>query len=429
MNIVIIGNSAAGTAAIEAVRQHDRESKIIQLTDEAQPLYSRCLLSYYLAGAIDKHGLLYRERDFHQKKEVELHAGPGSRVVELNPEQQQVVCDNGSKFSYDRLLIGTGASAKLPAMIPGGIDGIFVLRHLADVEAIKRALENAKKAVVLGGGLIGIKAAMALHERGLKTTVVIRSNRVLSQMIDVGAARILERQLSENKIEVLHHTDISEVISKDNRLRAVKTHQGQVIECELLVVAKGVNPNLDLVRDTDIVKGWGIKTDSHMQTSRAPIFAAGDVAEAFDIAIEDYAVNALWTCAVQQGRIAGFNMIGKETSYNGALGMNSLNVCNTSLISFGITSSEDESKYRILTLNQPVRNMYKKIVIDNNHRIKGLILLGKIANAGVLLSLIQRKIDVGGFEDELLGDRFDFGALLRHGGEAELSRYYTSEVL
>jgi NAD(P)H-nitrite reductase large subunit len=428
MNIVIIGNSAAGTAAIESIRHHDRESTIIQLTDEAGPLYSRCLLSYYLAGTIDKHGLLYREADFHKSNDVELHAGPGSRVVELNPGQRQVTCDNGSKFHYDRLLIGTGASAKLPPNIPGEIGGIFVLRHLADVEAIKQGLKDARRAVVLGGGLIGIKAAAALKECGLKTTVLIRSNRVLSQMIDVGAARIIEKQLSASGIDVLHHTDVSAVMSKANKLCGVKTDQGQVIDCELLVAAKGVNPNTGLIQNTDIAKEWGIKTNSYMQTNHDTIFAAGDVAEAFDIAIEDYAVNALWTCAVQQGRVAGFNMIGKEIPYNGAIGMNSLNVGNTSLISFGITSPRDEAKFKILTLNQPDRDLYKKIILSGNNRIKGLILLGKIANAGVLLSLIQRKVDVGGFADELLGDRFDFGALLRHGGESELSRYYNSAI-
>ena len=431
MNIVIIGNSAAGTAAIEAIRENHRENTIIQLSDEEHPLYSRCLLSYYMAGSIDKQGLLYRDKDFHKKMDVQLHAGKGSRAVNLDTENRQVTCDNGDAFNYDRLLIATGASAKLPDNIPGDIDGIFVLRNLTDVEAIKKKTRDAKNAVVLGGGLIGIKAAIALNACGLKTTVVIRSNRVLSQMIDYDASQIIAKELLKNNIEVMTQTDISEVRSTDNKLTGLKTDGGQVLDCELLVVAKGVTPNTGLIENTDITLDWGIKTDARMQTGHENVFAAGDVAETFDIALEDYNVNALWTCAVQQGRIAGLNMTENKNpiSYTGALGMNSLNICNISLISFGITSPKEESKYKIPVLSRPEQNRYKKIVIDGNNRIKGIILMGSNANAGVLLSLIQRKIDVSPFEDELLSDRFNYGKLLKYGGESELKRYYSNEII
>ena len=166
-----------------------------------------------------------------------------------------------------------------------------------------------------------------------------------------------------------------------------------------------------------------------MQTSDESVFAAGDVAEAYDIAIETHSVNALWTCAVQQGRIAGLNMIDKNAAYNGAVGMNSLNVCNVSLMSFGITSPKEGSSFRTLVLNRPGRNIYKKIVIDKDNHVKGIILVGKTNNAGVLLSLIQRKVDVSVFEDELLSDRFNFGTLLKHGGDSELERYYKGKSL
>lgn len=424
MNFVIIGNSAAGTAAIEAIRKHDWQSSIIQLSDEPHPLYSRCLLSYYLGGTINRERLLFRGKNFHQKMEVKLHAGVGSRAVELNTNRQKVTCINGDTFDFDRLLICTGSSAKLPSYIPYSVEGIFTLRNIADVESIMKNIQNAKNAVVLGGGLIGIKAATGLSACGLRTKVVIRSNRVLSQMIDYEAAQIIKKQLLGEKIEILTNSDIHEVRSIDNKLVGVKTDQGQVLECELLIVAKGVIPNTELIQNTGVTKEWGIKTNSFMQTNNRNIFAAGDVAETFDIAFEDYTVNALWTCAVQQGRVAGLNMIDRKTAYNGAIGMNSLNVCNVSLISFGTTSPKDNSEFKISVLNLPEHNIYKKIVIGSDNLIKGIILVGKIANAGVLLSLIQSKRDVSQFEDELLNDQFNFGTLLKYGGESELERYY-----
>jgi len=424
MRLLIIGNSAAGTAAIESIRKHDQESSIIQLSEEASPLYSRCLLSYYLAGSVPVEKIIFREDGFHEKMNVELYSGPKFRAANLNAEQKEVTCNNGEIFQYDRLLLATGASAKIPENIPKNIHGIFSLRTLEDAESIKENLTNSKNVVVLGGGLIGMKAASALNECGLKTTVIIRSGRVLSQMIDHKAAHIIQRQMQEKQIDVLLHQDIDEVMSKAGRLTGVKTTEGNIIDCDILIVAKGVTPNTDLIEDTAIEKNWGITTNPHLQTSQETIFAAGDVAEVFDIAIEDYTVNALWTCAIQQGHIAGLNMIDKTVAYNGALGMNSLNICDSSLVSFGITTPKEESNYKILTLNQPEQKVYKKVVIDENHHIKGIILVGKTDNAGVLLSLIQRRTDVSDFKDELLNDRFNFGTILKHKGTPELDRYY-----
>jgi NAD(P)H-nitrite reductase large subunit len=422
--IVIVGNSAAGAAAIEAIRQHDSRSQIVQLSDEAFPLYSRCLLSYYLAGTVTQEKLLYRGRDFHETHNVTLHAGMGFRAVNLDAGRHQIGCDNGTMIDYDQLLICTGASAKLPSYLPGGIDGIHVLRTIADTEKIKAQLHNVRNAVVLGAGLIGIKAATALNACGVRTTIVARSNRVLSQMIDVKAARIITHQLHNQKIDVLLETDVSEVQSVENKLTGVMTEDGRRIECQLLIAAKGVSPNTSWINSTDIEKKWGIKTDPHMRTNHESIFAAGDVAEAFDMALDDFTINALWTCAVEQGRIAGLNLAGQSTPYNGAVGMNSLNVCDVPLISFGVTVPENESRFRIRVLNQPEKKKYKKIVIGSDQRIKGIILLGKIENAGVYLSLIQRKIDVSPFEEELLSDRFNFGKLIKFRGDAEMNAYY-----
>jgi NAD(P)H-nitrite reductase large subunit len=428
MNFLIIGNSAAGTAAIEAIRKHDNKSSITQLSNEAQPLYSRCLLSYYLAGTREKEGLLFRGRDFHNKMKVQLHGGPEFRALSLNPSKQNVTCQNGKIFHYDRLLIATGASAKLPQNIPGGIGGIFMLRDLADAEAIKTRIPQVNRAVVLGGGLIGIKAATALSRSGIKTTLIMRSNRVLSQMIDFDAARIISMSLEENNIDIMHQTNIVEIESSNGTLTGVKTDRGDRLDCGLMIVAKGVKPNTEILRETGIAVPWGIETDAYMQTSAANIYAAGDVAETFDITLESHAVNALWTSAMQQGRVAGLNMAGQQTAYDGTLGMNSLNVYNTSIISFGISSPKDETQYKALVLNQPELGIYKKIVIGNDNRIKGIILVGRIENAGVLLSLIRRKIDVSQFEEELLSDRFNFGKILKHSDPAELERYYNRQL-
>lgn len=425
MKIIIIGNSAASTAAVESIRKYDQQSSITQFTDEPHSLYSRSLLSYYLAGTIDKRELFYRDPDFHKEANIDLNAGKS--VIAVDPEGQQVKCNDGRSYHYDKLLISTGSSAKIPANIPKNINGVFVLRTMDDAEAIKKCIPQAKNAVILGGGLIGMRAAYALNKCGLHVSIVVRSQHVLSQMIDGQSAQILKKRLEENGIKIYQQTDVSEIISKNNKLVSIKTDQAQTVDCELLIVAKGTVPNTALIRDTDIARRRGIKTNLYMQTNYENIFAAGDVAEAYDIATEDYAINALWTCAVQQGCIAGLNICDRKTAYNGTLGMNALSIFNIPVISFGITKPEDETKYKIISDLRQEQNIYKKFVIQDN-RIKGLILVGKIANAGVFLSLIKNKTDVSAFAAELLSDHFNFGKLLKYDRKPALEKYYDSRL-
>lgn len=420
MKIVVIGNSAASTAAIEAIRKYDNRSTIKQLTDEIHPLYSRCLTSYFIAGKIDKDRLLYRTSDFHKKMKVELHSGMVAE--EVDTKHQQIKCRGGKQFEYDKLLVATGSSAKMPSHILSNIDGIFELRTLDNAIAIKNKIPQAKNAVVLGGGLIGMKAADALSKCGLNVTVIVQSKHVLSQMVDFGAAQIIQKRILDNNIEILTQTDISEVISKKNNLVAVKTDTGKLLECEILIVAKGVSANIQLIENSNIEKRRGIVTNQYMQTNIANVFAAGDVAETYDITSGEYATNALWTCAVQQGSIAGQNIVDQHKIYNGSMSQNSLNFFDVSLISMGITSPKDESKYKILSDSRPSQNIYKKLIIQNNH-LKGIILLGKIDSAGILLDLIQRKTDISGFEDELLNDDFNFGKIIKYIGREAVERY------
>jgi NAD(P)H-nitrite reductase large subunit len=247
-------------------------------------------------------------------------------------------------------------------------------------------------------------------------------------MIDADAARILGAKVRENGIEVIPDTDVSEVLQKDGTLVGVRTNSGAKLDCEILVVAKSVRANTGLIRHTDIRTRWGIETNASMQTNYENIYAAGDVAETRDVTTGDFTVNALWTCAVQQGRIAGRNITGTKAQYAGSVAMNALNFWGIPVISFGATAPENGSSYTILKDSRPERNVYKKIVIADN-RIKGLILLGRIANAGVLFSLVQNRVDVSPLVDQLLDDRFNFGRVVRHGGNSVLEKYYRGESI
>ncbi len=448
MRIVVIGNSAASTAAIEAIRELDAEIRIVQLASEAAPLYARCLLSYYIAGTIDAKRLPYRAADFQDRMTVELHAGPAFRVIDVEADRQRVRCQGGATFAYDSLILCTGASAVMPPGVPASLKGVHSLRNIADAEAIRRDLKKARAAVVLGGGLIGIKAATALRARGLPTTMIVSSGQVLSRTIDAAAAALVHAHLRALGIEVLLSAGVTEVLAEKRRLSCVRTDTGADVPCDLLVCAKGVTPNLDMLGKARPHAADGIRTDPHMRTSFLNVYAAGDAAEPLDVITGRHARNALWTCAVQQGRIAGLAAAGSVNAarsraavemrrgqgrpqfYTGALGMNSVTIGSLPLSAFGMTSPPSGGQCAVLSRSSEAGGpaadalpVYRKVVIGPDSRIKGAILLGNISNAGVILSLIRNKVDVSDFQEELLDDDFAYGRMLAHAGEAEKHRY------
>jgi len=423
---VIVGSSAAGIAAVEAIRRSDERGSVTVVSDEPSPLYSRCLLSYYLAGTIDASGLAYRSSEFFGEMRVDARLSTKAESVDVS--RQVLVCERGAEIPYDQLLIATGASAKIPRSIPA-VKGVFVLRTIADAVAIRATAESAHHAVVLGGGLIGMKAAFGLSKRGLHVTVIVRSRYVLSQMIDADAARIVMDGLREHGISVLTGADVAGTDVRDGRLIGVTldppAEGGGSLPCDILIVAKGVQANCGLVEGTGIECHAGIVTDSTQRTNIENVFAAGDVAETLDAATGERSVNALWTCAVQQGKTAGFNMAGRERRYDGSLGMNSINFPGADLISFGVTNPPADSDYEVLVDRRVDQGVYKKLVLREN-RVKGLILVNRIDAAGVLLSLLRSRADVSGFEDALLSDRFSYAQILALGGRTEWNRYRTA---
>lgn len=402
---VIIGNSAAGIAAVEAIRKKDRESKIVVISDEDYPAYCRCLISYYLAGEVKEDKLLYRAENFYKENNLELWLN--KKVNRVAPKKNRIIFEDKNQLSYDYLLIATGASPKF-LQIPGiKKRGVFGFRTVRDVKDIEGLLPVTKTACVLGGGLIGLKAAYALKKRNIEVKVIIRSKQVLSQMLDFPAAGFIQRRLEENGIEILLGQDVKEIIGNGD-IKAVKLDSGKVLGCSLVIVGKGVSANIDLIKETEIKVNEGIIANGLLQTNIPNIYTAGDVCESFDLTLGRSSVNALWPVAVEQGKIAGANMAGESINYEGSLGMNSIEFFGLPVISLGIykIKEQESSGFEELKISDVKNNLYKKLILKNNLLV-GAILVGDIKNSGVFLRLIKERIDVSSFKNRLL--KADFG--------------------
>lgn len=417
MRHVIIGNSAAGVSAAEAIRRICPGSKITIISEEDYPAYSRCLLPNFLAGDIGGENLAIRSGNFYSKNSIETKLG--KRATAIDTDKRRVVLEDGESVPYDRLLIAIGSVTTFPPLEGMDSPGVFGLRTLEDARKILKAAGTARRAVVVGAGLVGLEAAYALYRRGLEVTVVEKAPRIVPQQFDPTASRVLMKNMESEGIRIILNTGIKGIVGTPlwKRLfggkgKGVVLEDGSKLKCELVVVATGARPNTDIVKDTGIRVNRGIVVDDYMRTSVPDIYAAGDVAETVDIATGQRSVTPIWPNAMVQGKNAGYNMAGCPRKYSALIGMqNAVEFREVPAIAAGVTCA-DPGEYEILTDYRPEQNIYKKLVIKDNV-LKGLILVGDISCAGILTALIRKKSDISGFKHQIFLEDFGYGNFLK----------------
>ncbi|OGF49907.1 MAG: hypothetical protein A2231_01605 [Candidatus Firestonebacteria bacterium RIFOXYA2_FULL_40_8] len=405
MRYVIIGYSVAAVNAIKSIREVDKTGEITVLTDEAS-IYSRPLISYFLAGKVKKDKMSFVDASF--AKDMNVNMRWSTPVTKIDEKTKTVVTAKNEKIKYDRLLISTGGVPIKPPIdgYSDDIAGVFTFIKLDEVEKLIKYIDKnkIKECVVLGAGLIGMKAAEGLLARKIKIKIVELADRLLANTFDKTASALLEEKLKESGSEFLKETTIKKVVSKGKKLEGVVLSTGKTVKTKLLIVAVGVRANLELAKGTSIKTNRGIVVNERMETSVANIFAAGDVAEGADFLTGSNSVIAIWPVAARQGMTAGFNMAGKITEYDGMFPMNSVTIVGVPSISFGLTNPKTDD-YEILSSNE--KGKYKKIVIKDNV-VVGVVLVNIIERAGIFGLIIKQKLDVSLFKKQLLKDDFGF---------------------
>ena len=415
---VLIGNSAGGIAAAEAIREVDREGSICIISDEPYPAYSRPLISEFLAGERTLEGMLYRSAAFYQQNSIE--ALLGRRVVSVNFPDRRVVLEGGESLSWERLLLATGGVPVVPNIAGREKEGVRTFTTLQDAKSIERFLEGKPRVVVIGGGLIGLSLTSALVKRGLSVVMVELLNRVLSAILDEPASRLVERVLREAGVQLITGQTVREIVGKpddEGRVGGVVLDSGRQLPCEMVVIAIGVTPRTELVRNSPVKVSRGIVVDRHMATSYPHVYACGDVAEGYDFVYETDRLTPIWPNAYLGGRVAGYNMAGKRTQYPGGTAANSLKYFGYPLVSAGMVNPQDGCEVLAFTRDQ----VYRKVVLRDDH-IVGLLFAGDIQKAGVVFGLMREKVNVRPFKDALVRDDFGLAFLPEGQRWAKLGR-------
>ncbi len=311
---LVLGMGVAGISAAEAIRSLDPHgvAEITLVSDDPFGYYSRPGLAYYLTGEIGEKQLYpFTARDF-QRLNVRYVRG---RATRLRREERQVEMDGGNRLAYDRLLIAVGSQAA-PLSVPGAdLQGFFKLDHLTDARAILRAARRTRRAVVVGGGITALELVEGLIAQRVRVTYLLRGDRYWNNVLDEQESRIVERRLREEGVELVYHAELTEVTGKRGRVDGVRLLDGRTIRCGLLAYAIGIQPRVELAREAGLAVDKGILVNEYMQTNDPNIFAAGDVAQAYDPLSGRSVIDTLWNPAREQGRAAGLNMAGRKTPY------------------------------------------------------------------------------------------------------------------
>ncbi len=309
---VIIGSGAAGIAATEAIRSQDSHADIILVSEDRFGYYSRPGLAYLLSNEIPESGLFpFTKHDFNHLRISQIHA-KASRLV---PDNHTVQLQDGRLLGYDRLLLATGSHA-VRMQVPGvELTGSVKLDNLEDTQGIIKLARRGKAAVVVGGGITALEIVEGLASRGVKVHYFLREDRYWSNVLDESESRVVEEKLREDGAVLHYRTELVEVMGNNGRVTGVCTKNGEVIRCDLVAIAIGVRPNIDLAVTGGLKTDRGVLVDEYMQTSAPDIFAAGDIGQVLDPKTGKSALDTLWSPARKQGDCAGLNMAGKSTSF------------------------------------------------------------------------------------------------------------------
>jgi len=398
MRYVLIGAGPAGVITAETLRKADPSAEIVLLGGEPEPPYSRMALPYFLVGTIDETGTYLRKSEGYYSA-LGIHFRH-SRVTGIDTKSDAALLASGDSLPYDKLLIATGASMVKPDLPGIDLPGVHPCWTLQDAREILHHAASDSHVVLMGAGFIGCIILESLLKRGVKLTVVEKSERLVPRMMNAAAGDLIRKWYENRGIRVLTSTEITGVAQSgrsDDPLD-VSLDKGEPLPASLVVVATGVRPNIGFLDGSGIKTDFGVKVDNHLKTSAQNVFAAGDVAQGPDF-MGGWSVHAIQPAAVDQGRIAGLNMAGGNASYHGGVAMNVLDTIGLVSGSFGRwegvpggTSAEklDAAQFRYIRLE------------FEDDRLVGAICLGRTDQIGMVRGLIQSGKSLGDWHGKLL---------------------------
>ena len=397
---VIVGAGPAGIAAAEAIREVDKEKSILIINGENVAPYCRPLIVDVLKGKKKFGDIHIRQSKWFKKRKIKFINS--ERATKLNPDKKTIELESGRIVEWEKLLIATGSKPSQPR-----IDGlsdvpVYTMYRYDDVERLKPMIKPGSKALLIGIGLIGVQAMIALTELGVEISAVELMPKVLPLILDLKAARYVQYRFEEHGIDVRVGATIKNLIRSHGAKHAFTAvmSDDKKIEFDFLILATGMRPDFSLLDGTGIEFDKGIKVSRQMETNIANIYAAGDITEYSDWIEGRSEIHAHWVNASRQGRIAGFSMAGENVEPYEPIYINSLNVFGLPIITMGASRIDHFENAKVYVSDSPLRPAYSRLAIRNGIPIAATF-INDVERAGVFQYLIREKVNIGDVAESL----------------------------
>ncbi|ANF94671.1 nitrite reductase large subunit NirB [Paenibacillus bovis] len=390
--LVLTGNGMAGVRMLEhLLKLAPQTYEITIFGAEPHPNYNRILLSSVLAGGADMNDIIINQLDWYTDNAITLHTG--DPVVQIDSAARRVISSKGIIADYDELILATGSSAFIPPLPGSDKDGVIGFRDIRDCETMIETARTHRKAAVIGGGLLGLEAARGLLNLGMDVTVIHINEHLMDRQLDRPAGLMLQQELEAQGMKFLLQKRTVELTGK-RRVQGLRFTDGSSLEADLVVMAVGIRPNIQLAQSAGLKIGRGIIVDDYMRTSVPGISAVGECAEHRGIGY------GLVAPLYEQGTVLAKRLAGVETlPYEGSVTSTKLKVSGVDVFSAG--EFQDTADTRSLRIQDDIDGIYKKLVMRDG-RLIGAVLFGDTSDGASLFSLIKSGESVSGREKELL---------------------------
>lgn len=380
--VIIVGGGVAAVSAADAVRSSNKLAQIEIIGREACAPYYRTMLTEHLYETMPKEKLAVKKDSWYEEKNIEMITD--NSVQTLVPNEKKIVLADGTEKKYDKLILATGAECFLPPIKNAALEGVFVLRNIKDTEDVKAYAQGAKRAVVIGGGVLGLEAAWGLKQLGLETSVVEMMQRILPRQLDEKGSNLLESSIYRAGVKI-HKGVVVSHLEGEEKVTSVVLEGGQHIPADIVIISAGIVPNKQLATEAGIKTERGILVNEKMETSEKDIYACGDAAEYNGKTI------GLWQVAMEQGKTAGINACGGEAVYKEQIQPLNFDGMETKLISIGVIGNSKECEESVEDIDT-LKRAYKKLYFENN-KLKGAILIGDVSKGITLIKAVRENLN------------------------------------
>jgi NAD(P)H-nitrite reductase large subunit len=387
---VIIGNGVAGTTAAETLRKNDPNCSIQLLTNEPYPLYNRVSLPRFLQGVIVEQKVMIRDFAWHEQRNIQLLTE--TFVTDVNTDERVVMTDKGQALPYDALLIASGGWAN-PLRVPGaeGLKHIYNFVTLDDTKTIIERMLESRTALAYGGSFISYELCDGFAMRKLDTTWLMRGPYWLRSSLDPDGGEVVDNIAKKFGVEIIHGDEIESVIPNNGVPGYVKTKKGREIQVDMIGVGLGITLNMQFLAKTPIEVRQGVVVNEYLETNVPHVFAAGDVAEFFDVAVRKHHTMGTWDNAMAHGRIVGVNMAGEHQAYVDVPTYTSP-LFNVNIAVVG-TAETNDPELESVALREPGEKgneNYRKLFFREN-KLVGVLMVGSPKGRKKLVEIVKNQ--------------------------------------